>query len=479
MRIAMPTAVVLMATTLFRRTSIAGARRSVAGSFRKVAYLWRPDQRFKAHTATQATAFETYAHSEAFRTSPAGAYERWFITHRHRTAKAEQQPESPFDTGSDRKLLNRFESASGAALAFLPFSILLFDRHGRITEVNRQTENLFGYRRDELYGKTVEILVPNLLTGEVAPHRAQCVAEPSAGADRPTRELFAYRKDGTEFPAEIDLNVTRFNDESAVLAVIVDRTERHELRRNRQELEHLTRVSAMGELAASLAHELNQPLTAILSNVQAAQRFMAAERIDLAEVREILTDIVQDNNRASEVIRRIRALVKKGEVEVAPLDLASMIRDVVLLVHSNAIMRGIRVVQRADAALPLMRGDRVRLQQVILNLLLNAFDAVENGPVHDRVVTVLATLDSAGLVRVAVRDRGPGLSGDTLDKIFKPFFTSKREGLGLGLSISRSIVETHGGRIWAENNADKGATFSLTLPVRDAADAGRARANND
>jgi two-component system sensor kinase FixL len=218
-------------------------------------------------------------------------------------------------------------------------------------------------------------------------------------------------------------------------------------------------------LASSLAHELNQPLTAILSNAQAAQRFMATQPTNLAEVREILKDLVEDNHRASEVLRRIRALVKKGELEAAPLSLARVIGDVLLLVHSDAIVRGIRVLLALDPGLPPVLGDSVQVQQVILNLLLNAFHATESRPAQDRVIGVGATLDGAGLVRVSVRDRGPGLAADKVDQLFKPFFTSKREGLGLGLSISRTIVEMHGGRIWAENNSEKGATFHFTLPI--------------
>jgi two-component system sensor kinase FixL len=216
---------------------------------------------------------------------------------------------------------------------------------------------------------------------------------------------------------------------------------------------------------------LNQPLTAILSNAQAAQRFMAMEPINLNEVREILRDLVEDNHRATEVIRRIRALVKKGELEAAPLSLADVIGDVVLLLHSDAIVRGIRVFLDVDSALPPVRGDRVQLQQVVLNLLLNAFDAMESHAVADSAVAVVASLDSDGSVRVAVRDQGAGLAADILDRLFIPFFTSKRDGLGLGLSISRSIVEMHGGRIWAENNADRGATFYFTLPAEAASGA--------
>jgi signal transduction histidine kinase len=283
------------------------------------------------------------------------------------------------------------------------------------------------------------------------------------------RDLFARRKDGTEFLVEAGLNTLRFENEVAVLAAIVDRTERHELYRNRQELAHLTRVSAMGELAASLAHELNQPLTAILSNAQAAQRIMAIDPVDLAEVNEILRDIVRDNTRASEVIRRIRALVKKGAGEIASLDPAAVIQDVVQLLQSDAIVRGVRVSLDIDANLPAVRGDRVQLQQVMLNLLLNAFDAMDRAPAGGRVVAVLVTLESPRVVRVAVRDHGPGLPSDQLTTIFQPFFTSKRDGLGLGLSISRSIIEMHGGRLWAENNAEQGATFYFTLPVGDPA----------
>ncbi|SEI28625.1 PAS domain-containing sensor histidine kinase [Paraburkholderia hospita] len=354
------------------------------------------------------------------------------------------------------------------ALEFLPIAILMVDQQGRIVLANEKTEKLFGYRRDELSGKPATMLVSQLLGGSDSTPQATLSSIAQSGAVGAPRDLFARRKDGTEFLIEAGLNSLRIEDEVALLAVIVDGSERYELYRNQQELAHVTRVSTMGELAASLAHELNQPLTAIQINAQAAQRFMATDAVDLAEVREILNDIVRDNDRASEVIRRIRALVKKGEREIASLDPAAVIRDVVLLLHSDAILRGVRVSLDIDANLPRVRGDKVQLQQVMLNLLLNAFDAMESRPASDRVVAVFITLESPRIVRVAVRDRGPGLSSDQPAMIFKPFFTSKREGLGLGLSISRSIIEMHGGRLWAENNADQGATFYFTLPVGDA-----------
>jgi two-component system sensor kinase FixL len=175
-----------------------------------------------------------------------------------------------------------------------------------------------------------------------------------------SRDVFARCKEGAEFPAEITTNLVAAHREALMLTVVMDRTERQELQRNRQELAHLTRVSTLGEPAGSLAHELNQPLTAMLSNAQAAQRFMAMEPIDLGEVREILHDLVEDNRRASEVIRRIRALLKKGELETAPLSRDDVIRDVVLLLHSDAIVRGVRIFLNIDPALPPVHGDRVQ-----------------------------------------------------------------------------------------------------------------------
>ena len=242
-----------------------------------------------------------------------------------------------------------------------------------------------------------------------------------------------------------------------------------DLQRNREQLAHVTRVSTMGELAASLAHELNQPLTAILSNAQAAQRFLNAKPADLKEVREILDDIVTDNSRAGEVIRRMRALVKKEKLEFAPIDIASVIGDVVQLVHSDGILRNIHVEIECQEGLPSARGDRVQLQQVVLNLLVNAFDAMKEMTATERNVKVGAKTNGADTVEISVRDHGTGLTSDELAKVFQPFYTTKREGLGMGLPISRSIIEAHGGRLWAENNVDLGATFHFTLPAIDGA----------
>ena len=360
---------------------------------------------------------------------------------------------------------SRHEERLGATLDLLPLAILVANPQGKILFANAAAEKLFGYSCEELRGVVANALIPALQLDA-------CVADSAytdlalAGRERDShRDLVARRRDGAEFPAEVTINPASWANAACALTIVIDRTERYELQRNRQQLAHLTRVSTLGELAGSLAHELNQPLTAILSNAQAAQRFLATEPVNLAEVREILHDLVEDNHRASEVIRKIRALVKKGELEATPLSIASVIRDVALLVHSDAIVRGIGVRVAVTPDLPPVHGDKVQLQQVVLNLLLNAFDALEACSVLDREVAIEAILEGGDSIRVAVRDNGTGLAGHTLDKLFQPFVTSKRDGLGLGLSISRSIVQMHGGHIWAQNNEDRGATFYFTLPT--------------
>jgi two-component system sensor kinase FixL len=221
----------------------------------------------------------------------------------------------------------------------------------------------------------------------------------------------------------------------------------------------------VGELSASIAHELNQPLAAILSNTQAAQRFMAAGQPDLAEVREILKDVAGDTARARDVIRQLRALVNNREPDFISLDLGRTVRDVVGFLHGDILTRHVRVVLQLSPGLPPVRGDRTQLQQVLINLMLNAFDAMQSNPVSERLVTVSTSLKAGPFVCVAVRDRGPGIPEDKLDVVFEPFFTTKSEGMGVGLCVSRSIIEAHGGRLWAENNADRGAVFHFTLHI--------------
>jgi PAS domain S-box-containing protein len=246
-----------------------------------------------------------------------------------------------------------------------------------------------------------------------------------------------------------------------------------EIVQQRHELAHIARVSTLSQLASSLAHELSQPLGAILRNAEAAELFLQEPAPDLDEVRAILADIRKDDQRAGAVIDGMRALMKRREAERCRLDLNLLAGEVVTLVRLDAEMRRVRLTVETKPALPPVQGDRVQLQQVILNLLLNAMDAVNGNSPAKRLV-VLQARSAGPAVEVTVSDNGHGIPADHLARVFEPFFTSRPKGLGMGLAISRSIIEVHGGRLWAENNPAGGATFTFTLPV---SGAGRENSN--
>jgi C4-dicarboxylate-specific signal transduction histidine kinase len=235
--------------------------------------------------------------------------------------------------------------------------------------------------------------------------------------------------------------------------------------RHREEIAHLSRVAMLGELSGSLAHELNQPLTAILSNAQAAQRFLARDTIDRAELQEILRDIVEADKRAGEVIRSLRALFKKGETSRRPLPINGIVRDVLKLVQSDALNHGVSVNAELDEQLPLVSGDTVQLQQVLLNLILNAMDALGAEAEGRRFLFVTTSRASDGGVQIAVRDTGPGVAQEIQTRIFEPFFTTKTQGLGLGLVICRSILEAHGSSLNYRGIPERGAEFFFVLPA--------------
>jgi two-component system sensor kinase FixL len=238
-----------------------------------------------------------------------------------------------------------------------------------------------------------------------------------------------------------------------------------EVQRLREDLTHIGRVSAMGELAASLAHELNQPLTAILSNAQAAHRFLAGDVVDREQMREILTDIIADDKRAGDVIRRLRVLFKKADPELVSLDLNAVVGEVARLVRSDAVLRNVAMSLELAPGLPRVRGDRVQLQQLVLNLVLNGFEAMRESGAGERTLVIRTAPDGAAAVRVEVQDSGVGVDEQDLDRIFQPLYTTKAEGLGMGLAIARTIVDAHGGRLEVANNIEGGATFRFALPA--------------
>ena len=233
----------------------------------------------------------------------------------------------------------------------------------------------------------------------------------------------------------------------------------------RDELAHVTRIAMMGELTTSLAHEINQPLTAIMSNAQAAQRFLSQAPPEIGEVRQILDDIIQDDKRASEVVRKVRALVKKEKPRQEPLDLNDMIQEVVDLIRGDSLLQGLSIETNLSPGPATVHGDGIQLQQVILNLILNGAAAMRNAPLAQRKIIVRTAMANHRTVKASVTDFGVGIDENNIERLFEPFYTTKPEGLGMGLSISRTIIKAHGGTMEASNNREGGATFAFTLPA--------------
>jgi two-component system sensor kinase FixL len=234
-----------------------------------------------------------------------------------------------------------------------------------------------------------------------------------------------------------------------------------EIDEQREELLHVTRVGKLAEFVSSLAHEISQPLAAILSYAQAAQRMLAGRE---SELQKILSYIINDDQRATEVIQRLRSLLKKGAPEMKPLDINALINETVVLIATDATVRNSVIKTELDTNLPQVLGDRIQLQQVLLNLISNSFDAFESSKGAREILIRTKRLDTDTII-VEVKDSGCGIPTHNIPKLFTRFFTSKPDGLGMGLSISRSIVEAHGGRLDVKNNPDRGATFYFTIPV--------------
>jgi signal transduction histidine kinase len=283
-----------------------------------------------------------------------------------------------------------------------------------------------------------------------------------------------YRlRDGRRIPLLLaGALVAGYTDRGVAYAIDLSELKRAEaaLQKAQVELAHAARVMTMGELSASLAHELTQPLTAILSNAQAALRFLNQPSSDLDEMRAILVDIVADDQRAGEVIQRLRGLLRRSELERLPLDVNEVIREVVQLIRSEIVIKNVMMILDLGADLPPVPGDRVQLQQVILNLLINGIEAMNAVEDRPRELQIQSRRHGVGGALVAVRDVGIGLDPQQAERIFDSFYTTKPKGMGLGLSISRSIIEVHGGRLWAVLNTGYGTTFQFTLPATGEAD---------
>jgi two-component system, LuxR family, sensor kinase FixL len=342
--------------------------------------------------------------------------------------------------------------------------VMILDKEHRVIRVNAPALSFFGHPEEELLGTSCYALMHG--TNEpfpTCPMTKVRMTKQHEEADLYDEERQAW------FHVTVDPILDQGGQIIRAVHTVKDITARKRAESEafaaRRELLRTERLLRMGELTASLAHELNQPLTSILSNARAALRFIQSGSLDLAEFKEILEDIAQDDKRASDIIRSLRSMVRPEEGERVLVALNDVLREAVSLFHSESVIRNISVeMNLADELFPVMI-DKVLILQVLVNLLMNAAESMGGGVSGDREILMASQAGAEGTVRVAVSDAGPGIEAEDLNKVFDPFFTTKRSGLGMGLSLSRSIIESHGGRIWAENNEGRGVTFYFDLPA--------------
>lgn len=346
-----------------------------------------------------------------------------------------------------------------------PDAIMLVGLEDEVLRVNKEFTRTFGFMSEEIVGHpSIDLIVPRYLRTE-----ALRVRERLANGHHVSAETMRQRKDGSHLDvSEVSFPVIANGKCIAYYVIFRDitRSKRalEELQNAQGKLAHLSRITTMGELAASIAHEINQPIGAIVINSDAAVRWLKQQPADVVEAQEVLGFIVRDANRAADVIGRIRALLAKSTPSMVHLDINEVIREVLTLTSHEINRRGASVTTELAHHLSPVLGDRVQLQQVMLNLIMNSIDAMRS--VKDRPRQLhLRSLRRPDCVLVQVEDSGCGLEDQDVNAMFDAFFTTKEDGIGMGLTISRSIIEAHGGNLWAERRAPHGATMSFSLPI--------------
>jgi two-component system, LuxR family, sensor kinase FixL len=348
-------------------------------------------------------------------------------------------------------------------------TVFVRDVNDVITYWNRGAEELYGWTREQAVGQVTHQLMQTIFPAPLEEINAELLH-----TGRWEGEIVHTKRDGTQVVVASRWSLQR--DErgipSAILETNNDITERRQaeeaLRTAQADLAHVNRVMTVGELAASIAHEINQPLAAVVTNGNAGLRWLGRNPPDLDEAREAVRRMIRDGNRASEVIARIRTLMRRAELRKVRLAINDVIAEVIALADSEVSRHKVLLKTDLAAALPPVLADRIQLQQVILNLLLNSVEAMRTVTDRPRALLIRSEPEETAAIRVAVQDAGVGIAPQDLERIFTAFFTTKPHGMGMGLAISRTIIEAHGGRLWAIPNAGPGTTVQFTLPIGEA-----------
>ena len=376
----------------------------------------------------------------------------WFQRARNRAAEVNRD-------------LARREAHLRSILETIPDAMIVIDEDGLMRDFSHAAERLFGWTPDEVVGKNVSMLMPEPYRSA---HDGYLQRYYRTGERRIIgigRIVVGERKDGSTFPMELSVGEVPVTEGRFFTGFVRDLTERQHTETRLQELQselvHVSRLTALGEMASALAHELNQPLSAIANYLKGSKMLLEREVVPHERVAEAVDRAANEALRAGEIIRRLRDFVSRGETERRIESLPKLIEEASALALVGAKEHGVRVRFDFDPHVDLVLADKVQIQQVALNLIRNAVDAMLESPVRHLTVTVVAADNQMALVSVA--DSGPGVSEDVADQLFQPFITTKRSGMGVGLSISRTIVEAHGGRIWVEANDGGGAVFRFTV----------------
>lgn len=361
--------------------------------------------------------------------------------------------------------LREREAHLRSILDTVPDAMVVIDVHGVIQSFSATAERLFGWAAEEVIGRNVSMLMPQPYHDAHDGYLERYLKTGERRIIGIGRVVVGERRDGSTFPMELSVGEMVSSERRHFTGFVRDLTERQETERRLQDLQselvHVSRLTAMGEMASALAHELNQPLSAAANYLKGSRRLLESDTPDLPRLRDAMEKAADQTLRAGQIIRRLRDFVARGESEPRIENLPKTIEEAGVLALIGAVERGVRVQYRIDSRVDLVLADKVQIQQVLVNLMRNAIEAMQGSDLRE--LTVSATPAHDGMIEVSVADTGPGISPDIAERLFQPFFTTKSQGMGVGLSISRTIVEAHGGQIRVETNDKGGATFRFTL----------------